>query len=77
MKHAALLYSNEQRGLLEIIAAHSVEDIFSIHLVHKHFDLPDNRVMVYETITGPNHPAFQISSPRQPKECENLRGLYF
>ncbi|KAI9815634.1 MAG: hypothetical protein M1832_005265 [Thelocarpon impressellum] len=51
--------------------------VFSVHLVHKHFDIPDGRVIVYETARGPNHPDFVLSSPRMPERCENLRGLCF
>lgn len=63
--------------LLGIIAAHGLADKFSIHLVHKHFDLPEGRVMVYETVSGKGHGDFLLCSPRNPQKTPNMRGLYF
>jgi hypothetical protein len=63
--------------LLGLIRAHHLEAKLSIHLIHKHFDIPAGRVMVYETIEGKNCADFQISSPRVPDSCENLKGLFF
>ncbi|KAK4188372.1 hypothetical protein QBC35DRAFT_496565 [Podospora australis] len=63
--------------LLGIIAAHGLADKFSIHLVHKHFDLPEGRVMVYETVRGKSHGDFILCSPRIPQKTPNMRGLYF
>ncbi|KAI9828406.1 MAG: hypothetical protein M1832_002834 [Thelocarpon impressellum] len=77
MRQAAAQNAGALRALLEIIHSHGLEKVFSVHLVHKHFDIPEGRVMVYETVHGPNHPDFVLSSPRLPERCENLRGLYF
>ena len=77
MKSAATEHAAARRTLLKIIARHGLQHHFSIHLVHKHFEIPEGRIMVYETVTGPNHPAFILCSPRAPEKCENLRGLYF
>ncbi|KAF1828766.1 hypothetical protein BDW02DRAFT_614286 [Decorospora gaudefroyi] len=63
--------------LLGLIASHGLAQQFSIHLIHKHFNIPEGRVMVYETVRGPNHPDFVLCSPREPANVENLRGLYF
>jgi hypothetical protein len=63
--------------LLRLIASYGLEGIFSIHLVHKHFTIPDGRVMVYETVRGTRHADFQMSSPRLPSEYNNRKGLYF
>ena len=38
---------------------------FSVHLVHKHFDIPECRIMLYETVKGTTtHQDFVLSSPR-------------
>ncbi|KAK8091039.1 hypothetical protein PG994_000544 [Apiospora phragmitis] len=66
--------------LLNLIAAHSLSDKFSIHLVHKHFDVPQDQVMVYEKVQGGKTPDFVIMTPRDPKKKvpgRTLRGLYF
>jgi len=63
--------------LLGMIYVHGLADQLSLHLVHKHFDLLEGRVMVYETFEGRHHPGFVLSSPRVPAKCNNLRGLYF
>lgn len=77
MKMAAVHNYKSHAILLGIIAAHGLADQYSVHLVHKHFDVPDGRVMVYETVRGNTHGDFILSSPRVPENCPNLRGLYF
>ena len=57
MKSAGLMHRKAMNALLGVITAHSVHDTFSIHLVHKHFDIPGGHVMAYETIHGNNLPA--------------------
>ncbi|CAJ2501309.1 Uu.00g041620.m01.CDS01 [Anthostomella pinea] len=47
--------------LLNLISARGLSDTFSIHLVHKHFDVPEGQVM----------------HARDPKKVSGLRGLYF
>ena len=63
--------------LLELIFEHKVNAIFSVHLVHKHFDAPDDHVMVYETFQSPDHPTFQVFSPKSNHTTTSLRGKYF
>ncbi|KAF2458989.1 hypothetical protein BDY21DRAFT_198526 [Lineolata rhizophorae] len=77
MKHAASKHARAHAQLLGLIASHGLAQEFSIHLIHKHFDIPEGRVMVYEAVRGPNHPDFVLCSPRDPAKVENLRGLYF
>ena len=63
--------------LLGLIASHGLAQHFSVHLIHKHFKIPNGRVMVYETIRGRNQPEFILCSPQNPEKCTNIRGLYF
>ncbi|EPE36494.1 hypothetical protein GLAREA_08657 [Glarea lozoyensis ATCC 20868] len=63
--------------LLHLINSHGLVNVFSIHLIHKHFNVAEGRVMVYETVKGTKHPDFQMCSPRIPSECQNLKGLFF
>lgn len=77
MKEAAAVNAEAHSILLGLVALHGLSQHFSIHLIHKHFDVPDGRVMVYETIDGPNHPEFVLCSPQKPASCRELRGLYF
>ena len=63
--------------LLGIIAAHGLADKFSVLLIYKHFDIPDGRVMVYETVQGKYHQDFILCSPRVPQGPSNMRGLHF
>ncbi|KFX94061.1 hypothetical protein V490_04540 [Pseudogymnoascus sp. VKM F-3557] len=77
-KDVATMHESGRNKLLGLISSHKLEGVFSVHLVHKHFDLPENRVMVYEMIKGSaGNPDFQISCPRDPSTCENLHGVYF
>ncbi|KAK4220561.1 hypothetical protein QBC38DRAFT_494034 [Podospora fimiseda] len=78
MHDAAANHARAHAVLLGIIAAHGVAETFSVHLIHKHFDLPDGRIMVYETVKGTTtHQDFVLCSPRPPEKCSNARGLYF
>ncbi|KAF1828992.1 hypothetical protein BDW02DRAFT_455516, partial [Decorospora gaudefroyi] len=77
MKDTASKHARAHAQLLGLIASHGLAQQFSIHLIHKHFDIPEGRVMVYETVRGPNHPDFVLCSSRKPEKVENLRGLYF
>lgn len=77
MKDAAASRPKEHAILLGIVAAHRLSEQFSIHLVHKHFNVDDGRVMVYETVQGNPHGDFLLCSPRLPQKCPNMRGLYF
>jgi len=77
MRNVAAKHAKAHAQLLGLIALHGQSERFSIHLIHKHFEIPAGRVMVYETIRGPNHPDFVLCSPRDPTKVHNLRGLYF
>jgi len=77
MKDVAAQNADARHVLLRIISSYRLNRHFSIHLVHKHFDLEEGRVMVYGTVRGPTHPDFILCSPRVPEKCENLHGLYF
>lgn len=63
--------------LLKLISDHGLSDVFSVHLLHRHFDVPEAQVMVYVNVLGPNHPTYQILAPRKPKNTPNLQGRYF
>ena len=59
--------------LLNLISEHSLNAIFSVHLLHKHSDVPEGKVMVYELVRG-HHPTFRVLVPRSvsgPKGKEN------
>jgi len=56
---------------------YKVDTIFSVHLVHKHFDVAEGQVMVYETIHSLDHPTIQVCSPRRIEIGAGLRGKYF
>lgn len=77
MEDAAANNSKAHAILLGIIVAHGLKEIFSLHLVHKHFDLPEGRFMVYENIKSKAHDDFVLCSPRLPEKCPDVRGLYF
>ncbi|KAK3902094.1 hypothetical protein C8A05DRAFT_34221 [Staphylotrichum tortipilum] len=78
MRDAAVSHANAHAVLLGIIAAYGVAQTFSVHLVHKHFDIPEGRIMVYEVVQGSaTHPNFVLSTPRASEKCPNARGLYF
>lgn len=63
--------------LLKLISDHGLNDIFSLHLLHRHFDVPDAQVMVYVTVHGLNHPTYQVMASRRPEDVPSLRGRYF
>lgn len=77
MSNAAAEHSKDHAILLGIIAAHGLQETFSLHLVHKHFDLPSGYFMVYENVQSTDHDDFVLCSPRLPQKCPNVRGLYF
>ncbi|KAL8724465.1 MAG: hypothetical protein Q9166_007934 [cf. Caloplaca sp. 2 TL-2023] len=77
MKDTASRHAKAHAQLLGLIASHSLAQQFSIHLIHKHFNIPEGRVMVYETVRGSDHPDFVLCSPQDPARVANLRGLYF
>lgn len=78
MSDAAAKHVKAHAVLLGLITAHGVAHTFSVHLVHKHFDIPEGRIMVYETVKATSmHQDFVLSSPRTPEKCPNARGLYF
>lgn len=77
MKDTASKHAKAHAQLLGLVASHSLAQQFSIHLIHKHFDIPEGRIMVYETVRGPNHPDFVLCSPQDPAKVASLRGLYF
>jgi hypothetical protein len=54
MSHAAVENCNAHAVLLGIIAAHGLADVFSVHLIHRRFHLPEGGIMVYETIKANN-----------------------
>lgn len=66
-----------REGLLNLISDHGLSDVFSLHLLHTHFDVPEAQVMVYVTVHGPNHPTYQVMAPRRPEDGPSLRGRYF
>ncbi|KAK6827759.1 hypothetical protein PG987_011100 [Apiospora arundinis] len=75
-----LKHREAHNSLLNLIAGHGLSDKFSIHLVHKHFDVPQDQVMVYEKVKGGKTPDFVIMTPRDPTKTPSgttLRGLYF
>lgn len=62
-----------RENLLRLISDHGLSSVFSIHLLHKHFDVPEAHVMVYETIRHPSHPTYQVMAPRKPQNIPSLR----
>lgn len=77
MRDTASRHAKAHVQLLGLTASHGLAQQFSIHLIHKHFNIPGGQVMVYETVRGPNHPDFVLCNPRDPAKVANLRGLYF
>ncbi|KAK7957015.1 uncharacterized protein PG986_006237 [Apiospora aurea] len=75
-----LKHREAHNTLLNLIAGHGLSDKFSTHLVHKPFDVPQDKVMVYEKVKGGKTPDFVVMTPRDPKAVPagtTLRGLYF
>lgn len=66
-----------RESLLRLIADHGLSDVFSIHLLHKHFDVPEAHIMVYETIRGSSHPTYQVMAARKPESLPATHGKYF
>ncbi|KAI4179336.1 MAG: hypothetical protein LQ346_007222 [Caloplaca aetnensis] len=78
MTEAAAKHAKAHAQLLGLIASYGLGPQFSVHLTHKHFNLPEGRIMVYEAIRGPRHSDFVLCSPRDPeKVISTVRGLYF
>jgi len=77
MKEAAANHAKAHAVLLGLIAAHGLSGTFSLHLVHKHFDIPKGRIMVYEKVESMAHKDFVLCSPKVPQNCHSARGLYF
>ncbi|KAF3481643.1 CAAX prenyl protease 1 [Arthroderma uncinatum] len=75
--------SSVRDALLKVIRDHGMEDIFSLHLLHRHYDLPSNHAMVYEQDSNPESlgvPFLEICSPRCLDNLDTLgelRGKFF
>ena len=63
--------------LLQLISDHCLTEVFSLHLLHRHFDVPEGQVMVYVTVDGPDCPTYQIMGPQKPSGASSLRGRFF
>lgn len=57
-----------------LIAVEDLCEIFSIHLIHKHFDMVEDRIMVCETVKGCDQQPFVVSCPHKVERCDP-RGL--
>ncbi|KAI6527704.1 hypothetical protein MCOR05_008693 [Pyricularia oryzae] len=77
MRDAAAQNARAHAILLGTIAAHGLSAIFSVHLVHRHFNIPEGHVMVYQKGKEPDHGEFILCSPRTPEATNKMRGLYF
>ena len=77
MMDATDMHHEAKDKLLELIFEHGVDQVFSVHLIHKHFDAPEDHIMVYETFISSNHPTFQIFGPRSINTTTPLRGKFF
>ncbi|KAK2871947.1 hypothetical protein FQN49_002674 [Arthroderma sp. PD_2] len=62
MRDAAAKNARAHARLLGLTALNGLSDKFSFHLIHEYFDMPDGRVMVYETVKGESHPDFVLCS---------------
>ncbi|KAI1870189.1 hypothetical protein JX265_006359 [Neoarthrinium moseri] len=72
-----LKHHEAHAALLNLIAKNDLNHVFSIHLIHKHFDCPEGHVMVYEKVAGGKTPDFIVMTPREAAKTQGLRGLYF
>jgi hypothetical protein len=68
-------YGPARAQLLELISDHNLNHLFSVHLLHKHLDAPDGKVMVYELVRSSDHPTFRVLVPRSPREDEDGEAL--
>jgi hypothetical protein len=69
-------HATARTQLLNLIADHDLSHIFSVHLVHKHYPIPEGRVMVYQRTEGQNH-SYLLCTSRSPEDIDGLRGMYF
>ncbi|KAF3895174.1 hypothetical protein GTR04_5646 [Trichophyton interdigitale] len=63
-------------ALLQTISDYGLEDVFSLHLLHRHYDLPASHAMVYEQSPYPpsdDLPFFEICRPRCIHSLEAAR----
>ena len=66
MLNTAAEHSKDYAILLGIIAAHRLQEVFSLRLIHKHFDLPGDRFRVYDKVQSTAHDDILLCSPRMP-----------
>jgi hypothetical protein len=61
--------------LLQLIHDHNLDHMFSVHLLHKHSDAPEGKVMVYELVCGSDHPTFRVLVPRDPRKDKDADSI--
>ncbi|KAI0563683.1 hypothetical protein FGB62_36g122 [Gracilaria domingensis] len=69
--------SKALRNLLSLIETSGLQSVFSVHLVHKHFDVSPGHIMVYETVKLTNAVEVQICRPRLPEKVADINGVYY
>ncbi|KAH9902142.1 hypothetical protein F4778DRAFT_110555 [Xylariomycetidae sp. FL2044] len=76
MKEKTVELQSQREQLLRLIAENGVSDIFTVHLIHKHYDVEKGQVIVHVPHKGQGCPDFTIGRAH-PASTEGARGLFF
>ncbi|OJJ07397.1 hypothetical protein ASPVEDRAFT_365779 [Aspergillus versicolor CBS 583.65] len=76
--HLTAEHEIAKQQLLQMILEHNVGHLFTIRIIHKHYDVPQNKVMVHETVYGPPSSVAMILTSKSPYQRKHpLRGKNF
>jgi len=70
-------HANDLKDLRQLLDKHKVPKDVSIRLIHKHFDIKDGEVMIFDKVTIPGHGIAQIMKPIVPGSTHQLHGLHY
>jgi hypothetical protein len=76
--HLTAEHEIAKQQLLQMILENNVGHLFTIRLIHKHYDVPQDKVIAHETIYGPASSVAMILTSKSPGQGKRpLRGKYF
>src|SRR5271167_1762535 len=63
--------------LRALLQKHRVPQEVCVRLIHKHFDVLEDEIMVLRTIPAPPYGIIQLMGPLKPQATSGLRGLNY
>ncbi|KAI0098050.1 hypothetical protein GGR51DRAFT_552715 [Nemania sp. FL0031] len=70
-------HSQDLQDLRDMLNKHNVPKGVSVRLIHKHFDITEGEVMVFDKIPVPGYGVVQIMKPTVRPNNHQLRGIHY